>query len=251
MRIRSITTGPAAEPRKSLKAAPATVGSGFTLIELLVVIAIIAILAAMLLPALGAAKEQGRKTRCTSNLRQIIYSTLLYCDDNKGFLPAGFTTLPSGATASWDELVKPYGTPTNLLICPSNKQGSRHYWSNANIDNAHMGFGDSKQTGVMCLGFSVKLETVARPTDTVAFTGIRDQGASYAFGGMSVPGAGWGSMLYAYEDLFTLPYWHLKKEIVAFCDGHIECLKSNVMLGPTDSTGKFSYYKFYRIKKAM
>src|SRR5262252_7685723 len=71
----------------------------FTLIELLVVIAIIAILAAMLLPALGAAKEQGRKTRCTSNLRQIIYSTLLYTDDNKGFLPMGFSTLPSGVTA--------------------------------------------------------------------------------------------------------------------------------------------------------
>src|SRR5436190_24235401 len=95
----------------------------FTLIELLVVIAIIAILAAMLLPALATAKEQGRKTRCTSNLRQIIYSTLLYTDDNKGFLPAGFMVQASGATASWDELVKPYGTPTNLLICPSNRQG--------------------------------------------------------------------------------------------------------------------------------
>jgi hypothetical protein len=111
-----------------------------------------------------------------------------------------------------------------------------------------MAYGDSKQTGVMCLGFSVKTETIAKPTDTVAFTGIRDQTASYALGGVSVPGAGWGSMLYAHEDLFTLPYWHLKKEIVAFCDGHIECLKSNVMLGPTDSTGKFSFYKFYRVK---
>jgi general secretion pathway protein G len=225
--------------------------SGFTLIELLVVIAIIAILAAMLLPALGSAKEQGRKTRCTSNLRQIIYSTLLYTDDSKGLLPAGFTSLPSGATASWDELVKPYGTPTNLLICPSNKQGSRHYWSNANIDNSHMGFGDQKQTGVMSYGCSVKIESVARPTDTVAFTGIRDQNASYALGGISVPGAGWGSMLFAHEDLFTLPYLHLKKEIVALCDGHIECLKSNIMLGPLDGKGNPTFYKFYRVKTLM
>src|SRR5689334_4703521 len=68
-----------------------TMGSqrGFTLIELLVVIAIIAILVAMLLPALQGAKESSRRAICASNLHQNYVALMAYANDNNDWLPEG------------------------------------------------------------------------------------------------------------------------------------------------------------------
>ena len=89
------------------------------------------------------------------------------------------------------------------------------------------------------------------PAGTVAFTEIRDHGAAFAFGGISVPGSGWASVLYAYEDAFILQYRHLKKETVSFCDGHVQAMGSNILLAPKLPNGKPSLEKFYRDKRKV
>jgi prepilin-type N-terminal cleavage/methylation domain-containing protein/prepilin-type processing-associated H-X9-DG protein len=120
---------------------------GFTLIELLVVIAIIAVLVAMLLPALQGAKETARIVGCTNNLRQLYLATINYADDNGGQPPpyedASASVIPYVATYAmkWPYLLVPYlgyrGSAMQFAMDPNShgsldfRQGeyTGHNWS--------------------------------------------------------------------------------------------------------------------------
>src|SRR5689334_16211627 len=74
---------------------------GFTLIELLVVIAIIAILAAMLLPALSRAKTKAQGTGCMNNTKQLMLAWRLYAEDNNDFIPFAYATVANPPRKPW------------------------------------------------------------------------------------------------------------------------------------------------------
>ena len=90
---------------------------GFTLIELLVVIAIIAILAAMLLPALARAKSKARQLNCVSNLKQLGLAGYMYVNDTGGFISYSDMTLPGSLWMG--TLINMYAKVDAVRLCPS------------------------------------------------------------------------------------------------------------------------------------
>ncbi len=95
----------------------------FTLIELLVVIAIIGTLAALLMPALGRARESGRATACLSNLRQVGLALQMYVQDNHNRLPAMSDLYPGviNEHPGPNQVLGDYLGNTNVLRCPSDR----------------------------------------------------------------------------------------------------------------------------------
>jgi prepilin-type N-terminal cleavage/methylation domain-containing protein/prepilin-type processing-associated H-X9-DG protein len=219
---------------------------GFTLIELLVVIAIIAILASILFPVFGRARENARRSSCQSNLKQIALGIIQYTQDYDERFPLIYAGSGSGSqTLGWAAQLQPYIKSTQIFQCPSetiaptsqSADASSATYGGANFsDYWYNGAMNGKsEAGLEYTSSTVMNGDGSSSTSAYAFNGaeIRSDGAAFTIPSVSTVARTAAQVRLpnntavattGTSDAFGLR--HLDGINYAFVDGHVKWLKS-------------------------
>jgi len=213
----------------------------FTLIELLVVIAIIAILAAMLLPALSNARDRSKAIACVANMKQFGLAGAMYTGDaNDYIIPMAtpWTDKTAGFNYGWITMIHPYlngkvwdgggANTSKVLFCPGDQAHIGKYTTAAGANSLISNYGYNCRLGNIALivqnpnnatyayyyGWK-RLNRCARPALVAVL-------ADYNVTCTAANPIPW------FETTQTVTAWprrHLKNDSVVFLDGHAECVK--------------------------
>lgn len=206
---------------------------GFTLIELLVVIAIIAILMAILMPALRAARDQGRRIQCTSNIRTLSFAWMMYKDDNNDKLvgaminneaqawvhpPTGSTVQDEKTTAiKTGALFRYVGDQVNVYRCPDDNR-----------------LKDPRQTAFRSYSIANGANGENWPGDHVPakkYGDIKNPALKYVFlEDIDPRGSNVGSWQIHFNPkqwIDPIAMWHNQQTALGFADGHSEMHRWN------------------------
>jgi prepilin-type processing-associated H-X9-DG protein/prepilin-type N-terminal cleavage/methylation domain-containing protein len=230
---------------------------GFTLVELVIVIGIIALLAGLVLPAIGRAREAGKGVKCLSNLRQLSQAAIQYAASNDGSFP--ISTYGSTSEVTWDFDVRTtppkagtlWGTDVAPAVeqCPSYEPKSRFdrdQYLGYNYNTSYIGGGIGESTP---LGHPhetpMRVSKVHRASQVAMFGDGEYYGGANKF--MRAP------LLVVRTDVgdgVDLPtraagtqgYRHQKRTNVAYCDGHAEAVTERyTQTGTITAAGVISY----------
>lgn len=190
----------------------------FTLIELLVVIAVIAILAGLLLPALGRAKAKGKAVACLSNMRQIGIGLQMYADDNGGWLPT--TTHGTGTNDCWIFTLANYvGNVDRIRACPADPKAQQRLTNHASsyVLNEYTSVDKVDPFGAVLESYR-KLDTLRVPTATHTVFIVADSVAPSVFNDHT-HSRNWTTWAAVTNDI--APHRHGPTANYLFADGHV------------------------------